>query len=159
MASNTGTIAVTVTIGEKRVTLEGPESFVRQEVQRLTDLVASSVVGRAGTVDRSTPAVPDSVTEANLVSLKRPSNHSETVAVLAFCLKRNGTDEFDEDEMRRAYLRARVRPPKVVAQAIRDAKNVFDYIETGSKRGFFRLSHFGETTVEFDLPRESGHRG
>ncbi len=37
----TKTISVTVTLGEKRVTLEGPEDFVRAEVQRLTDAVAT----------------------------------------------------------------------------------------------------------------------
>ena len=88
-----------------------------------------------------------------MVEAKRPKGHSETVAVLAFCLSQGGAPEFSEEDIKRAYLRAKVRPPKVVSQAIRDAKNNFDYIEAGSKRGMYRLSNHGDRTVRFDLPR------
>ena len=94
-----------------------------------------------------------SITERELVSTKRPSGHLETVAVIAFALTQAGTDEFSEDDVRRAYLRAGIRPPKVVAQALRDAKNRMDYIEPGSRRGFYRLSPHGDRTVRFDLPK------
>ena len=93
------------------------------------------------------------VSERELVSAKRPSGHLETVAVIAFALTQAGIEEFTEDDVRRAYLRAEVRPPKVVAQALRDAKNRMDYIEAGSKRGCYRLSPHGDRTVRFDLPR------
>jgi len=155
--SDASSITVTVTVGERRVTLEGPADFVRQEVRRLTDKLASSAEARAG--ERAAGPEIGPASEADLVGAKRPSNHSETVAVLAYALKQRGVEEFDETEMTRAYRRARVRPPKVVAQAIRDARNVFDFVEGGSKRGFYRLSHHGETTVEFDLPRDASSRG
>lgn len=77
----------------------------------------------------------------------------ETVAVLAFGLTVNGKEEFTDEDIRKAYIRAGVRPPKVVSQAIRDAKNRGDFIEPGSKRGTFRLSPHGDRTVRFDLPR------
>jgi hypothetical protein len=51
-------------------------------------------------------------------------------------------------------VRANVRPPKVISQALRDAKNSFDYLEPASKRGHFKLSHHGDRTVRFDLPRQ-----
>ena len=150
-------ITVTVTIDERRVTLEGPEEFVRTEVQRLTDAVASSVAKSAVLPHSAVNTTGESVSEAKFVAAKRPSNHAETVAVLACCLKQRGAEEFNEEDVKRAYRRAQLRPPKVVAQAIRDAKNVFDYIEQGSARGIYRLSHHGETTVLFDLPRSGRH--
>src|SRR5689334_7044043 len=75
--------------------------------------------------------------EKVVVTEKRPKGHAETVAVLAFCLKESGTIEFSPEEMRRAYIRAGMRPPKVVAQALRDAKNKYELIEVGSRKGKF----------------------
>lgn len=139
-------VEVTLTLDDdRRVTLEGPEDFVRGEVQRLVG--ASSVKEPVGS------SKPATISERTLLDEKKPDGHSETVAVLAFALREAGTTEFDEDDMRRAYLRAQERPPKVVGQAIRDAKNKFDYIEAGTTRGKYRLSVHGERTVVFDLPR------
>lgn len=143
-------ITVTVTINDAQVTIKGPEEFVREEVRHLTARLAA-----APPTAQPASASPGNqgITEALLIEQKKPANHFETVAVLAFCLKEAGFEEFSETDMRKAYLRAKVRPPKVVSQAIRDAKNKFDYIEEGSTRGLYRLSHHGERTVVFDLPR------
>jgi hypothetical protein len=153
-------ITVTITIDERRVTLEGPPDFVRAEVQRLTDALASIRTGLCD-VPRQVQEASDKVlSESQLIAIKEPSNHAEIVAVLAYCLReREGVTDFSEEDIKRAYLRARVRPPKVVGQAIRDAKNLFDYIEQGSGRGNYRLSHHGERTVVFDLPRERKKQG
>jgi hypothetical protein len=147
-------IQVTVTIGEKQVTLDGPEEFVREEVQRLTNLMVardSQPLPQTGSEPKgATPA-----TERAFVSLKQPKGHPETVAVLAYFLTKTAQHaEFTPEDLRRAYARAGVRPPKVIAQALRDAKNVSDYLEQGSARGSFRLTPHGERTVEFDLPRK-----
>src|SRR5215510_14459949 len=112
---------------------EGPEDFVRGEVERLVG--SSTGVSRKdkdGVMRKSTGGV---LFERGLLDEKRPDGHSEIVAVLAFALREAGSAEFSEDDMRRAYLRAKERPPKVVGQAIRDAKNKFDYIESGNTRG------------------------
>jgi hypothetical protein len=152
-------IEVTVTIGDKRVTLAGPESFVRAEVQRLTNMLAAappstspapSAVGGANAA--ATEGLP--ATEREFVNAKSPSGHPETVAVPAYFLTKNGQTEFTPDDIRRAYARAGVRPPKVIGQALRDAKNLNDFLEPGTKRGTFRLSPHGERTVGFDLPRK-----
>jgi hypothetical protein len=152
--AKTSAITVKLTIDNRQITLQGPEAFVRAEVQRLTDAVTvastPSPVSRAESQDDEAKLI----TESKLVATKKPSNHPETVAVLAYCLKQQGAAEFNEDDIRRAYLRARVRPPRAVGQAIRDAKKLFDYVEAGSGRGVYRLSHHGETTILFDLPRE-----
>lgn len=149
-------IEVTVTIGDRKVTLEGPEDFVRAEVQRLTSLLAGNTTAAsrpagAHAEDKSETGVPE--TERDFVGLKKPSGHPETVAVLAYFLSQSGQEEFRPEDIRRAYARAGVRPPKVVGQAVRDAKNVHDYLTAGSERGTFRLSAHGERTVQFDLPR------
>jgi hypothetical protein len=145
-------VNVTITLGDRKISLEGPEDFVRAEIERL---VHGSVSPSARP---DSPAAPPSETapmsERKLMQEKRPKGHSEKVVVLAYALREGGTVEFTEDDLRRAYLRANERPPKVVSQAIRDAKNKYDYIEPGSSKGTYRLSPHGERTVIFDLPRE-----
>jgi hypothetical protein len=92
------------------------------------------------------------LTLKKLVEAKKPRGHAEMVAVLAFGLAESGSVEFSESDMRRAYIQAGARPPKVVAQALRDAKNKQDYLESGKKRGTYKLSSHGDRTVRFDLP-------
>jgi hypothetical protein len=91
--------------------------------------------------------------ERTLVSTKRPHGHHEMVAVLAFALAQSGTPVFTEMDMRRAYIRAGVRPPKSVGQALRDAKNKFDYLQVAGERGQYRITEHGDRVVRYDLPR------
>jgi hypothetical protein len=146
-------IEVTVTLQDKRVTIEGPEDFVRGEVQRLTNLAVSPspspVVGPRTEADAGTPN-----NEREFVALKKPTGHAETVVVLAYWLTQAGQQEFTAEDIRRAYARANVRPPKVIDQSLRDAKNVHDFLGRGSNRGTFRLTPHGTRTVEFDMPRK-----
>jgi hypothetical protein len=145
-------IEVTITIGDRKITLEGPEDFVREEVERLAKGPGSNAPADASaTVARGDGSV---LSERVLVEQKSPHGHNEIVAVLAYALTQGGRPEFTPAEMHRAYIRAGVRPPKVIAQALRDAKNVKDYIEPGQERGTYRLSPHGERTVLFDLPRK-----
>jgi hypothetical protein len=153
-------IEVTITIGDRKVTLEGPEEFVREEIERFAGIfkpaVAIPPVASGVSEERSLgEGLERPPSDAELVARKKPQGHSEIVAVLAYNLRNTGRAEFTADDMRRAYLRARVRPPKVVAQALRDAKNSQDFLEKGSKPGTFRLSDHGERTVVFDLPRST----
>jgi hypothetical protein len=141
------TITVTVTIDDRRITLEGPEEFVRAEVRRFAS--TGDEEAKDASVKASERAL---INERDLIAQKRPRNHTETVATLAFCLAENGQAEFTEADMKRAYLRAAVRPPKVISQALRDARNKFDLIEAGTKKGTYRLSPHGDRTVRFDLP-------
>ena len=148
-------VQATITVGENKITIEGPPAFVRDEIERLAGLSAglgqrSGESGRPPSPNQS----PDRrISEEDFIAQKKPRGHSEIVAVLGYLLTQSGRAEFTAEDVRRAYLRAHVRPPKVVDQALRDAKNNFDYIEQGSKRGTFRLSSHGERTVLFDLPR------
>lgn len=140
------TLSVTVIVDDRKITLEGPEEFVRSEVRRFT-----ASVDHHG----AEPSGLKTLTERELIAEKRPRNHSEMVAVLGFCLSENGLSEFSEADIKRAYLRSGARPPKVISQALRDAKNRFDLIESGKKRGTYRLSAHGARTVRFSLP--GGH--
>jgi hypothetical protein len=142
-------ISVTVSVDDRKVTIEGPEDFVRAEVQRITTPLALSRVP----VSNGDGGSARAQSEKDLVAAKRPQNHSETVAVLGFFLTEGGLTEFTEADIKKAYLRAGVRPPKVISQALRDARNLFDFIEAGSKRGSYKLSHHGDRTVRFDMPR------
>jgi hypothetical protein len=142
----------TIQHGDKTITFEGPADFVERQVQQyaLTNISASDLAKTDRPTKEQHPAAP--LREKDLIAAKRPKNHPETVTVLAFALAEGGAQEFSEEDIRRAYLRAGVRPPKVVGQALRDAKNVFDYIEPGSEKGMYRLTTHGDRTVRFDLP-------
>jgi hypothetical protein len=146
-------VEVTLTFGDRKISLEGPEDFIRGEVERLIQGSSPTALPPAPTAVQSQEP---SVSERALLREKLPKGHSETIAVLAFALRSNGVPEFTEDDIRRAYLRGNVRPPKAIAQAIRDSKRNFDYVESGSSKGSYKLSAHGERTVIFDLPRESG---
>jgi hypothetical protein len=143
-------ISATVEVNDRRVTLEGPRSFVEDEVRRLTSAIAIA----PASLERPTPGNQGSegLTEREFVALKGPHGHLETVAVLAFYLAEQGQPEFTEEDIRRAYIRAAIRPPKVVSQSLRDAKNKKDYIRAGGSRGTYRLTHHGDRFVRFDLP-------
>jgi hypothetical protein len=95
------------------------------------------------------------VSERDFIQAKRPRGHSELIAVFAFFLTEGGQREFTDDDIRRAYIRAGIRPPKVVAQAIRDAKNRYEYVEPERGRGKYRLTAHGDRTMRFDLPAPS----
>jgi len=143
-------VKTTIEIGDAKITFEGPAAFVEAQAQKF---LSARKTQDAPPLDSSNiKSQVTGGTERELVEKKAPRNHSETVAVLAYFLREKGTAEFDEADIRRAYLRAGVRPPKAVAQALRDAKNKFDLLETGESRGKYRLSPHGENTVLFDLP-------
>jgi hypothetical protein len=140
----------TVSIGDKVITFEGPRDFIEEQVARYIEISSKSQARLDSDPLKSSSA---HLSFRELVELKKPRGHSELVAVLAFGLAESGIQEFSESEMRRAYIRAEVRPPKVVSQALRDAKNKQDYVESGKKRGTYKLSSHGDRTVRFDLPR------
>ena len=144
----------TIEVGDKKVTIEGPREFVEEQVAKLTGAWSSKQNDGLLGEDPSDSTSEQEFSEKHLIQTKQPRGHLETVAVLAFALTQAGVAAFTEEDIRRAYLRAGVRPPKVVAQALRDAKNRLDYIEPGGKRGTYRLSPHGDRTVRFDLPRQ-----
>ena len=136
-----------------KITFEGTRDFVESQMARWSEAYSSKQAAVSGSIPTPDHSSIRGLSERDLVVAKRPSGHLETVAVIAFALTQAGIEEFTEEDVRRAYIRANVRPPKVVAQALRDAKNRMDYIEPGRKRGTYRLSPHGDRTVRFDLPR------
>ncbi len=143
----------TIGLAEGTITFEGSESFVNAQVARFARQTSDPP-------DQDGSQKPEQIlmSERELVSQKKPSGHPETVAVLAFALAQQGVTEFNEEQIRRAYIRSNIRPPKVVSQALRDAKNRFDFVEPASKKGHYKLSHHGDRTVRFDLPRRDNNK-
>lgn len=141
----------TITLGDSKITFEGSAGFVEAQVEKFAGAQQSGVPRSETALGNNRSA--QTSTEKQFIAEKRPRGHHEIVAVLAFALTEAGTKEFNEEDVRRAYIRADVRPPKYVSQALRDAKNKFDYVTTGSKRGMYRLTNHGDRTIRFDLPR------
>ena len=147
-----------VAFGDAKITIRGPQAFVQSEVTRLAGLAqARNALGGSASADRNAAvdveAMEGATSEREFVALKNPRGHHEIATVLGFWLTAQGAAEFSEVDIRRAYVRAGVRPPKVVSQALRDAKRALDSIEQGSKRGTYRLTPYGDRLVRFDLPR------
>jgi hypothetical protein len=145
------TCKATIMVGDSTMTFEGSAGFVEAQVEKFSSNrpLGASISGSQLLADNAAQGL----TEKQLILQKRPRGHCEIVTVLAFCLAESGVKEFSEEDLRRSYLRADIRPPKYVSQALRDAKSKFDYIEAGTKRGLYRLSSHGDRTVRFDLPR------
>jgi hypothetical protein len=146
-------LSVTVTVGSKEITLKGPKDFVTEEVRRLT---SSDEPGASALGAKPNELPSGRLTERDLIRSKAPHGHAETVTVLGYALVQAGATEFGETEIKKAYLRAHVRPPKVIAQALRDAKNKYDFLKAGTTKGNYSLTDHGERTVIFDLPRQKG---
>jgi hypothetical protein len=151
----------TITVDDKVVTFEGPQGFVDVQVAKYiaSGLSSDSQTNKTSDTQSSDLTTRAVLTEKQLVLAKKPDGHSETIAVLAFALAESGVSEFSEEDMRKAYIRAGVRPPKVVGQAIRDSKRLNDFVDYGSQRGRYKLSNHGDRTVRFDLPRQTETKG
>jgi hypothetical protein len=154
------TCKATITYGDVKIVLEGPKEFIEEQIAKYSPRASTPVTSNQVskfllTAGDSASAQASSISERDLIAAKQPRGHHEIVAVLAFSLTELGQEEFGENEIRRAYIRAGVRPPKVIAQALRDAKNVHDFLEPAG-RGRYRLSAHGDRTVRFDLPRREG---
>lgn len=142
-------VKATVQLKEGQIVFEGSEEFVEKQVK----MFALPLSGVQGATSGSECQL--STSEKDLVKEKNPKGHSEVIAVLAYHLRSNGKEDFDEEELKKAYIRAGIKFPKAIGQAIRDAGKRFDYVEV-SARGRYRLSDHGERTVMFDLPRKEG---
>jgi hypothetical protein len=136
----------------RRITVEGPADFVSAELDRFRSATATPTK-----TSHSSPNPARPTTEADFVALKKPKDHYERIAVLAAKLKESGKPEFNDDEMRKAYLRAGIKPPKVMSQALIDTKRFKDYIESTTTRGMYKITDFGSDFVQFDLPKHEDH--
>ncbi|MGH9498174.1 MAG: hypothetical protein ACRD3L_03455 [Terriglobales bacterium] len=143
-----------IQFGDRKMKFEGPKEFVQEMVARYSGTSNPQAKIENQEYSFGKAILPAGGIERTLITTKRPRGHNEIVAVLAFALTESGTKEFGEDDIRRAYIRAGVRPPKVVAQALRDAKNKYEFLELAGARGRYRLTNHGDTVVRFDLPRE-----
>jgi hypothetical protein len=142
----------------KKVSLEGPEEFVSAELERFRNAVVEAKVPGSQTQAADSNGEGRPTTDAAFVQLKQPADHFERIAVLAVRLAEAGSTEFTADDMRRAYLRAGIKPPKVMPQALIDTKRKKDYIEPTQTRGAYRLTTFGSDFVQFELPRTGGQK-
>jgi hypothetical protein len=144
----------TITKGDVKIVLEGPKDFIDQQVAKYA-LLSETSKNDIKNLNREMPkrlGETEQRGERQLIAEKQPKGHSEIIAVLGSCLAEAGQPEFGEEEIKRAYIRANVRPPKVLSQALIDAKRKHDYLEAVA-RGRYRLSAHGDRTVRFDLPR------
>jgi hypothetical protein len=149
-------VKATITRGDVTIVLEGPKDFVEEQVAKWADQPIESKKANKNFANKRASEQTSSElrSEREMIAEKQPKGHSEIIATLGFCLAEAGQPEFGEEEIKRAYIRANVRPPKVIPQALIDAKRKHDYLEPVA-RGRYRLSSHGDRTVRFDLPRRN----
>jgi hypothetical protein len=146
-----------IKLRDMQISFEGPQEFVEEMVARFASPNEWHAKETREVRPRLLNASPTEASRRDLVLQKQPRGHHEIIAVLGFFLTESGTEIFGEADVRRAYIEAGIRPPKVVAQALRDAKNKYGYIVSAGKRGRYRLSGHGDNLVRFDLPRVGGN--
>jgi len=155
-------VKMALQLGEARLELQGDQAFVEGQLKKLLPLVK----GDSGEHAEARPAAPTAEKASSgqrpqsirgFFEVKKPGNAYEAMAVALYHrLKAEGKPELSGDEIKTAMSQGRHRPPESFAQALTDCRRRYGYIEPGSKKGFWKLSHSGETVVDFDLPRNAG---
>lgn len=125
--------------------------FIKRDMHHKMKSASSSNIGEQGQIirDKTISTIKEFFDE------KKPLTAAETVAVFGYFLERyENKTEFTEADISKAFFDARVRKPKVVAQALRDAKNKKGFLVDGHEKGSFRLSNIGENLILHDLPHK-----
>jgi hypothetical protein len=139
--------------------LEGDQAFVEAQLEKLLPMVRVNGNGSPAAVAHDnvqgrTAASPPRQTLKSFFTTKKPANASEAIAlVLHYRREHDKKDELSAEEIRAALRQGGFRPPEVMAQALTDCRRRYGYIEVGTKKGMWKLTHQGETLVEIDLPR------
>jgi hypothetical protein len=154
---------VVVVNGELRIVVEGSETFVKGQLEQLFPWVSGTEKSQhranSDKEDGTAGTAPESVRRQTIQSFfkdKRPANAYEAIA-LAIHYKRTFEEktEFDVSEIRTALRQAAFRPPDDMPQALTDCRRRYGYVQVGTKKGLWTLTHQGETLVEVDLPRQN----
>ncbi|MBX3229222.1 MAG: hypothetical protein KIT84_18630 [Labilithrix sp.] len=155
------TVRLSVLRRGTQVEIEGPEAFVTSTFESLRDLFDKPNVKDDSADEPPTNDGEKAGEEGSRVSLKtfleqkKPQNSYEAIAcVLYHHQKFREQSELNSDEIRKALLQGRVKPPGNMTQTLTDCRRRYAYIEPGTKKGLWKLSHDGEVTVDLDLPRE-----
>lgn len=151
--------------GESRVEIEGNPAFVEKHLKQLLPLIThdgSDQKRTSGSKQEPVSAVPSRSLGTQRQSLKAffemkaPQNAYEAISVALYHrLKAEGKNELSGTEIRDTLVQGGYRPPDIMPQALTDCRRRYGYIQPGSKKGMWKLTHGGETTVEFDLPHKS----
>jgi hypothetical protein len=146
--------------------LEGSAEFVEAHLTEFLELTQQPNVGGAnGTAGVEVEA--DTTSENGALPRRAQSlrqffeqkdsrNVYEAIAcAIYYAGKYDNRPELAPQEIRDLLVQAKYRPPGNISQALVDCRRKYGFVEVGSKKGLWKLSHQGETMVEFDLPRSS----
>lgn len=153
-------VRIVVAQGDIRIELEGEQSFVEKKLKQLLPIVGVDNNEALDQHKGSAQPKPHGGKQGRqslptFIASKKPQNVYEAIAaILHYARKVEGKDEVSGAEIRSGLVQGRHRPPGNLAQALTDCRRKYGYIQTGSKKGLWTLTHSGETTIEFDLPRQ-----
>lgn len=155
-------VRIVIAQGDSRLELEGDQAFVEAHLKKLLPRVVGETDGQPkpqSAEGLGTPTAPGAARArqslATFVATKKPQNAYEAISVVLYHRRQTeDKTELSGPEIRAALVQGRYRPPdSSMAQTLTDCRRKYGYIQPGSKKGLWKLTHTGETTVEFDLPR------
>lgn len=149
-----GTFRVSLVNGERRAELEGDQTVVKENFDRIFEWISLSSGDDSFQKVKSDENRQGRITLRSFFESKRPENASEAIALALHYKKQNeAKEEVSPEEIRAALIQGNFRPPGKLPQALTDCRRRYGYVEPSARKGFWRLSHQGETLVELDLPR------
>lgn len=158
-----GNARISIASGDFHVEVEGDPAFVEKHIRDLNALLKKVGDARANAVEIVTDARSETEgkgvgkdarqTLHKFVGAKKPRNVYEAIAcVLYYAKNYQDQPELETGNVRTSLVQGKYRPPGNMVSAMTDCRRKYGFVEVGSKKGFWKLSHQGETLVEFDLP-------
>ena len=148
-----------------RFVLEGSADFVEAHLGEFLELAqkkkgtdateTAEADGEGNPASEGTAANGSKQSLRGFLDQKGPRNVYEAIAsALYYSGKFENRPELGPPEIRDLLVQGKYRPPGSISQALVDCRRKYGFVEVGSKKGLWKLSHQGETMVEFDLPRD-----
>lgn len=152
-------VKISVTLDKFKLELEGPRDYVDEKLAYFAEIIE---MNKENVVENSGPSNPhpsdgsqnSTGTLKNLIEIKKPGNSSEAIACCLFFFKNERKqEEVSTEEIRKSLMFAKFKTPANFGQALTDCKGKYGYIDNGAQKGLWKLTHEGESVVEFDLPK------
>lgn len=124
--------------------------------QALTHLLAGHSDNASEAAEKPTPTQPVAHGLRDFIKATQPKGAVQEIPSLLYWAKTNeDKDVFSEREVIELYRRANIRPPKNVAQSLRDlsSKKYMRLEAAKGQPGYVRLSRIGEDVVLHELLR------
>lgn len=159
--NDASTSRMKIMVGAITFEIEGSETLVKEGMNYAKENILTEnvreIVAKMPALGKETLVEPAAEVPRidNFYKEKDPRNDMERATVLAYYAKEyRNILEISEAELSPLFNEARVKLPKKVDQAIRNAaRKQYGYLESTGKRGYYRITNAGINLVIHQLPR------